>query len=1360
MKRRASGNPPQNNRITRNTITARTNRSAHFIHQNRKKLLSILLVLMLLINARPFSFDKVMGADLDGISIEMNAYINNSSVPENGESGAYASIDFDDVITYEVIVNNNGSASSYVPIPPTVPKPVFQSGGSQKPQPINFINGGFEEPVLPGGAGAEQMYPHEQVPGWSTNPLKESDNGNPDAYKMRLHKPQVGTTGDHAQNTPDGSAQYAEINSTVEKSIYQTVDTVPGSKLYWEFYHGAKRYYSSGVNTDTLDFTLRKEGLILGGLIAQSTASYTTGSTIYNWTYNSGSYVVPAGQTRTEFRLTSTLNASRGIYVDAVRFYSGSYIELALSDDAAYGEAAANDVITYTLVATNTGQADSKNTKVNFVLPIGTNFVPGSVKIDGISTGNYNYSAGSHELNVNVGAGATVSNGGFIKGIDSPSSDAANSYAITYQVKVNDEEIAEDLLYESQATVTYEDRPDTSSSPASFVNYSNVDAFELAGVKTAKITVALPEGMTYISHTVDNGSNFEISGQTATWSWVDDLPLGETVVTIKMQVDPVLESSFVSQARVWRGISFKESNGAYHRLPLADARKNAYVNGSAAPHNGSQNHPVLVELEDEIKYTISATNEKEISLLPPKYDVLFVLDWSNSMSANMNSNLQMARIYERDVMLNMTEFVISTYPGSRVAVLGLNSSETNTNDEQYTLIEYQTDFLDETAYFANKVGIQSAFINTPVYQNDDNATFLNIAIDKMTGLSTTYGSTLPQGPKQVIPRTGSDLGVRIPVVMVLSDFQLGEEPTNGQVSWNRSGLPYWSVVMSDVADRFSSELPRGILQMVRLDHINNSSFNTIMYDNYMKNYVSPAGRANWGFTKVPYNTPYTTALNSIKNDFIDLVPYEGEQGTIITDVVPEGLEVDPGSISHGGFYNQSTRTIVWDLSLYDNGPITVEFTATVKQTESFVNTGTVIRFDGTEGTSNATYHRALPLGVIEYFRELGNENNVLDETIDSTVIEINAGAPYVPAPGIPPAMIVKNDVTYIYYGYRINDGLVDLMTHESLPSALISSVNSATVVTYLYVQQPIKNAFINGSSIPQNGTDSIYQLVNKGDMITYEITVNNQYPGQENSSFMLMDVLPFGLTYESHTDKNGSSFSNAGQITVWQWDNLPQGETTVSVTVKVNPSVLPTYVNSATFNSAGYSIKTNSTYHELVSDVSFIFYKVDEHDDPMKDVKFLLYTCTDDNPETHNHPWLVSNDTTSCWSDAKAISSKANGMVEFPELPSGSYMLVEVETHQGYQLPQGQWLIEIDNTLAIDITAHGLNSVTLPPAFKYSVDGEDLLLPNYRQMVMPMAGGPGLITLTVLGVVLLADGIIYAILPKRKGKGVLKVSRG
>lgn len=91
----------------------------------------------------------------------------------------------------------------------------------------------------------------------------------------------------------------------------------------------------------------------------------------------------------------------------------------------------------------------------------------------------------------------------------------------------------------------------------------------------------------------------------------------------------------------------------------------------------------------------------------------------------------------------------------------------------------------------------------------------------------------------------------------------------------------------------------------------------------------------------------------------------------------------------------------------------------------------------------------------------------------------------------------------------------------------------------------------------------------------------------------------------------------------------------------------------------------------------------------------------------------------SCWTTViKKLTSDTNGNVNFGELRSGEYNLVEVKTKAGYQLPKGQWRVTIDaEANTIDIKAKGK---PLAPAVKKTATG--LQLVNYPNPQMPYAG--------------------------------------
>jgi len=408
--------------------------------------------------------------------------------------------------------------------------------------------------------------------------------------------------------------------------------------------------------------------------------------------------------------------------------------------------------------------------------------------------------------------------------------------------------------------------------------------------------------------------------------------------------------------------------------------KNAHVNEDLID-NGTPKHPVIVKQGDTINYEITAANIKETFYAEGdlnKYDVLFVIDWSTSMSdtpAAAISGGTSARLYAKDIMLNMSEYIFSNYPNSRVALLGMNTytpandpyKTVNNYNPGYANIQMQTDFLTEAQYDAQRASIVSAFSVSPLQDSDDNAIFLAAAVNKMKGLSTSYGQGIPTygtHVKSLIPRTGSDLEERVPVIIHISDFQMPSGKTTGYL--NPYGYDLWALMKSH-ADDFYKTYPKSILMTIRMDHNNNATyygplgyFSTSSYDSLMKSYVTPASRG-WAFTKVGYGTSYSNALANFKKTFSDNVPVAsnqpGELGTIVTDTVPLGLDVDVGSISHGGVYDPDTRTITWDLSGEAQGVYTLSFSTEVTTPGLFDNTAVIRYPTGPGDDTNHTYHK-------------------------------------------------------------------------------------------------------------------------------------------------------------------------------------------------------------------------------------------------------------------------------------------------------------------------------------------------------------------------------------------------------------------
>lgn len=155
----------------------------------------------------------------------------------------------------------------------------------------------------------------------------------------------------------------------------------------------------------------------------------------------------------------------------------------------------------------------------------------------------------------------------------------------------------------------------------------------------------------------------------------------------------------------------------------------------------------------------------------------------------------------------------------------------------------------------------------------------------------------------------------------------------------------------------------------------------------------------------------------------------------------------------------------------------------------------------------------------------------------------------------------------------------------------------------------------------------------------------------------------------------------------------------------------------------------------------FEFTKVDgtNHETVLEGVKFALYECRNNNAD-HTHKEMVTKEIVDCWTLLEEAVSNRDGLVKFKDLPSGSYQLVEMATNPAYELPLGQWRIQVD--VAADTVVIEAKGSDKPPAFFTDTqDSEKRMLPNYKKKVLPMAGGRGTAGFTFIGLGIVISGL-------------------
>ena len=407
-------------------------------------------------------------------------------------------------------------------------------------------------------------------------------------------------------------------------------------------------------------------------------------------------------------------------------------------------------------------------------------------------------------------------------------------------------------------------------------------------------------------------------------------------------------------------------------------QKKAHVNNDAVD-NGTSTSPVPVQLNDKITYEIIVDKSAPAE---PKYDIIFALDWSRSMNGitvggsmfDDNGGWIAARTYAKNLIMEMCKHVFDNYPDSRIAVMGLNAYPSNYNDPRKVNLQYDTPFVDSSGYTSV---LGAAFDKDPAWPDDDNAQFLRAAIDKMQGdTSVLYGEDVGNdgsNAKRVVPRNTQDPN-RIPVIVLISDFQARDDHESAPLGQNYSGRRYWAECMKEQSDRFANAYPnKGILLTVRLDHIRNEGagvenpYKGQLYDNYMRTYVSPAGRNGWGFVSLAYTEPPKEALKAVRNFFNASVP--PPPATLVIDNVPDGLTIidtSPAAIV-------SEQAVTWNITSEPVGQVKLTVIAEVSNPPSNTSGNyenmAVLSVAGTPENSNTTYHR-LSNDLILHIRQM------------------------------------------------------------------------------------------------------------------------------------------------------------------------------------------------------------------------------------------------------------------------------------------------------------------------------------------------------------------------------------------------------
>ncbi|HGP3673818.1 TPA: isopeptide-forming domain-containing fimbrial protein [Bacillus pacificus] len=220
-------------------------------------------------------------------------------------------------------------------------------------------NGGFEKPRITKDFFIDQ----DNVEGWRTT----------DRYKVI----EIWRTRDRIplpSPLPAEGEQFAELNAREPGMLYQDVKTTPGQTIYWRLAHRGR---------DGKD-TMRVR-------IGSASANITSLPTIQTmeddnkaWGRYSGTYTVPAGQTLTRFGFEAVKTygnvLSVGNFLDDI-FLGTEPCVTATKAVSPEGKVYAGDELTYTVNVKNHGGDVAGEAMFTDMIPDGTEYVPGSIKL-------------------------------------------------------------------------------------------------------------------------------------------------------------------------------------------------------------------------------------------------------------------------------------------------------------------------------------------------------------------------------------------------------------------------------------------------------------------------------------------------------------------------------------------------------------------------------------------------------------------------------------------------------------------------------------------------------------------------------------------------------------------------------------------------------------------------------------------------------------------------------------------------------------------------------------------------------------------------------------------------------------------
>ncbi|MGM0939945.1 MAG: isopeptide-forming domain-containing fimbrial protein [Bacillota bacterium] len=258
--------------------------------------------------------------------------------------------------------------------------------------PVALINGSFEQGPERGSYHPSGLYFYEQeVPGWLTT----DDSQGVKLIEQWNYKLGIPSAVTNFPPPVDGD-RWAELNAFDNGLLYQDVETTPGQTISWRLSHMGRQ----GVDTmqvrigpatgDPYDTTVQTQ--------------MSTGNTA--WETYTGSYTVPAGQTITRFGFeavsTGGGNIGAGNFLDGI-FLGTDPCVAAEKTVSPEGEVYAGDELTYEVNVKNKGGDIAADAVFEDAIPEGTEYIPGSIKVNDVSKDDSHYDSDSNKIVIDLG---------------------------------------------------------------------------------------------------------------------------------------------------------------------------------------------------------------------------------------------------------------------------------------------------------------------------------------------------------------------------------------------------------------------------------------------------------------------------------------------------------------------------------------------------------------------------------------------------------------------------------------------------------------------------------------------------------------------------------------------------------------------------------------------------------------------------------------------------------------------------------------------------------------------------------------------------------------------------------------------